>query len=392
VVDALRGSALLGLFLLHTVEHFEFGRYPTGSPDWLRALDTQTTGTAYFLFGGKAYAIFAMMFGLSFFLIIDRAAQRGVDFRGRFLWRLCVLTAIGYVVGIVYCGEILTMLAIFGLPLVFLYKTPTRVLGWLSVLLLLQLPFLWQIGRMFVESGYAPAPFRTGSYYRALSPVFANEGFLAVCRANVWTGVMARWTWSIENGRYLQMLGLFIWGLLLGRSRLFENPAVSGRVARRALGWGAVAFAVLYGAKLSVDSWGLKGMQLSVARRLMASYCDLAQMTVWAGGFVLLYQYAKARSALRLLAPYGRTSLSCYVSQGVIGVILFYDFGFGLFRHWGQFYSMLYGVGFFVAQCAAAHLWLKHFHYGPLEWFWRSATQLSFSTPFRKRAIRAVAA
>jgi uncharacterized protein len=75
------------------------------------------------------------------------------------------------------------------------------------------------------------------------------------------------------------------------------------------------------------------------------------------------------------------------VSQGVIGVIVFYNFGFGLYRHWGVFYSVLYGIGFFLVQCAAAHLWLDHFHYGPLEWLWRSATQLSLKTPFRRRAV-----
>ena len=387
IVDALRGSALLGLFLLHTVEHFDFLRYPETSPAWLGALNEGTKATAFFLFGGKAYAIFAMMFGLSFFLIIDRAARRGVDFRWRFMWRLCVLTAIGYVFGLIYCGEILTMLAIIGLPLVFLYKVQTRVLVCLSVLLLLQLPFVWQAARLSFEPAYVPTQLRAGGYYRVLGSVFANEGFFEVCKANAWTGVLARWTWSIANGRYLQMMGLFIWGLLIGRSRLFENPEACARVAKRVFTCGVIAFAVLYYAKLTVNTWPLPDAQRGVVKRLVFSYCDLAQMTVWASGFVLLYQYTKARNALRLLAPFGRMSLSCYVSQSVIGVVLFYNFGFGLFRQWGEFYSILYGVGFFVLQCALAHAWMRRFHYGPLEWLWRSLTQLSFSSPLRKREI-----
>ena len=32
VIDALRGSALLGLFLLHTVEHFDMGHGPASVP------------------------------------------------------------------------------------------------------------------------------------------------------------------------------------------------------------------------------------------------------------------------------------------------------------------------------------------------------------------------
>ena len=386
IVDALRGSALLGLFLLHAVEHFEFGRYPENSPAWLHALDLKTTDMAYFLFGGKAYAIFAMMFGLSFFLIIDRAARKGLDFRWRFMWRCCVLTAIGYVFGILYCGEILTMLAILGLPLVFLYKLPTRVLAWLSVLLLLQLPFIVAVVRLSIEPGYVPFHLNVGGYYRELNAVFGEKGLFDVCKINVWTGVLARWSWSIENGRYLQMLGLFIWGLLVGRSRLFENPEASKRVAKRVFAVGLVAFAVLYYAKLNVNTWPLPDVQRRLVRRLVFSYCDLAQMTIWASGFVLLYYYTKAKGVLNLLAPYGRTSLTCYVSQSLVGMLLFYHFGFGLFRQWGQFYSILYGVGFFVLQCAAAHWWMKHFYYGPLEWFWRCCTQLSFKSPIRRRA------
>lgn len=385
-IDALRGSALLGLFLLHAVEHFEFSVYPPDAPAWLATLNKQTTAIAYFLFGGKAYAIFAMMFGVSFFIIIDRAAQRGVDFRGRFLWRLCVLAISGYLFGLLYCGEILSMLAILGLPLVFLYKTPTRLLVSLSALLLLQIPFLWQLAMTLIEPGYAPLKLGVGGFYRKLYPVFEHGGLWEVCKVNTWTGVLARYSWSIENGRYLQMCGLFIWGLLLGRSRIFENPQALARLAWRTFIIGGVAFAALYLAQTSLSSWGLPKVQQGILKKLFSSYANLAQMTVWAGGFVLLYQLTRAGKTLALLIPFGRTSLTCYVVQNAIGVVLFYHFGAGLFRQWGQFYSVLYGIVFFALQLPVMHLWLRHFHYGPFEWLWRSLTMLSFKTPFRKRA------
>ena len=201
IVDALRGSALLGLFLLHCVEHFEFGAYPENRPDWLLALDHGARDVAFFLFAGKAYAIFAMMFGLSFFLILDRAARRGLDFRGRFVWRLCVLTAIGYVFGVFYCGEILTLLAILGLPLALLYRVPMRWLVGLSIVFLIQPVFLWQLGHALLDPAYAPARLDVWSYYKQLGAVFSQEGLLEVLKVNLWTGVQARWSWSIENGR-----------------------------------------------------------------------------------------------------------------------------------------------------------------------------------------------
>jgi uncharacterized protein len=61
--DVLRGYALMGLFLIHMVEYYEvYWRQPT--PGWVN------TGT-FFMFGGKAYAMFALLFGVSFFIIMN---------------------------------------------------------------------------------------------------------------------------------------------------------------------------------------------------------------------------------------------------------------------------------------------------------------------------------
>lgn len=43
------------------------------------------------------YAIFAMLFGLSFFIQHDNQAQKGVDFRPRFLWRMILLMGAAFI-------------------------------------------------------------------------------------------------------------------------------------------------------------------------------------------------------------------------------------------------------------------------------------------------------
>jgi uncharacterized protein len=384
LIDALRGSALLGLFLLHAVEHFDFSQYPQSPSVWLATLNQQTKAAAFFLFGGKAYAIFAMMFGVSFSFIIERAARRGLDSRGRFAWRLCVLAVVGYLFGLIYCGEILTMLAVLGLPLVFLHKVSTRALLAISGLLLLQIPFLWQFAMACVDPAYKPLRLGVGGYYREMYQVFGNAGFPEVVKVNAWTSLVGRSAWAIENGRYLQMFGLFIWGLLLGRSRVFEDRSASKRLAIRALCAGLALAVVFHLLKSGLPSWDVSKVQRSILNNLFSSYLNLAQMDVWVAGFVLLYRSSALRRCFNLLVPFGRTSLTCYVAQNVIGVILFYNFGAGLFRHWGQFYSLLYGLAFAVVQIALTHVWLRHFNYGPLEWLWRCLTLLSFRTPFRK--------
>jgi uncharacterized protein len=392
IIDALRGSALLGILLLHAMGHFDFARYPQNPPEWLRTLNLQTRDTVNLLFHSKSYAVFALLFGFSFFVILDRAERRGVDFRWRFLWRLGVLAIIGYVHSLIYCGDILIIIAVLGLPLAFLYRANTRVLAVLAILLALQLPALWQVGRILFDSGYVAPPFRPGRYYGDLFEVYANGGFLDMLRLNAWTAHRAGYWWWFETGRWLQMPALFIAGLLLGRSRVFENPERYSRLARRLIGPAVIAFAASYYAQNHLAAWGWTDNPLRLARNLLSIYGNLAEMLVWVSGFVLLYHYTRVRGALRLLIPYGRMSLTCYVTGGIVGVLVFYNFGFGMFRHWGPFYSVLYGAGFFAVHLAAAHGWMKRFRYGPLEWLWRCTTLMTFKIPLRKRENKPFAA
>jgi len=71
VVDALRGFAIVSIMLLHNLEHFDFYFFPQNLPVWMKALDKNIWDTMFFLFSGKSYAIFALLFGLTFFIQSD---------------------------------------------------------------------------------------------------------------------------------------------------------------------------------------------------------------------------------------------------------------------------------------------------------------------------------
>ena len=91
VVDALRGIAVLAIMLVHNLEHFVFSVYPENQPAWLAALDQGVFNAVFTLFAGKAYAIFSLLFGFTFFLQMDGQRKKGKDFGWRFLWRLVLL-------------------------------------------------------------------------------------------------------------------------------------------------------------------------------------------------------------------------------------------------------------------------------------------------------------
>ena len=113
VADALRGLAVAGIILYHSVEHFNMydGNiahvYTLGCDDWM-------ADVLALLLSGKMYGIFALLFGLSFFIMNDNQQQRGNCFSGRFAWRMFLLAMLGIVNTAFFDGDILFSYAIYG--------------------------------------------------------------------------------------------------------------------------------------------------------------------------------------------------------------------------------------------------------------------------------------
>lgn len=384
MIDALRGTALLGILLIHSVEHWDFYSNPINDPQWLQGYNKATFETAFFLFGGKAYAIFAMMFGVSFSIILNSWSKQGINFRGRFIWRVSILAAFGYLHGLIYCGDILLTISLLAIPLVFLYKLSNRWLFIISILVLIQIPTIIQAFQVLFIEGFQPKQPLHWSIWGNLQPVFANGSFLDVVKTNAYHGQTMRLLWVYECGRYLQMFGLFIIGVLIGRFHLFEDINKGIRISRIILIAGIAGFILFYPIKTHLESWGLKDLRLYYVDNLVSAYCNLAQTAIWASGFYLLYQWHWLQKLFNLLIPYGRMSLSCYVTQALIGIPLFYGYGFALYKVLGSFYSIFVGIGIFIFQLVIARIWLKYYLYGPLEWVWRAFTFRTFTIPFRK--------
>ena len=91
VVDALRGFAVMAIILVHNLEHFIFPVYPETTSFWLSAIDNGIFEGVFALFAGKAYAIFALLFGFTFHIQYSNRQRDGKDFGWRFLWRLVLL-------------------------------------------------------------------------------------------------------------------------------------------------------------------------------------------------------------------------------------------------------------------------------------------------------------
>ncbi|HEX2585960.1 MAG TPA: heparan-alpha-glucosaminide N-acetyltransferase domain-containing protein [Steroidobacteraceae bacterium] len=239
LIDALRGYALMGLFLVHMVEYYEVLWY--SPPEVLHPI----TKWMFNLFGGKAYAMFGMLFGVSFYIIMQRNTERGVDFRLRFLWRLMLLLMLGYLHGLVYCGEVLQILAIAGLLLVPLWFAPSWLLLTISVALLLQVSAFGFMAWITTHPALYQHPFYV-AVQKVVYPFYAHGNFAEVIAANAIGGTQAKWLFMLESGRFANIVGLSLLGFWLAKNEFFTNTQRFGKLYLRLLFCFAALAALCY--------------------------------------------------------------------------------------------------------------------------------------------------
>jgi uncharacterized protein len=375
VIDCLRGFALFGLFIVHMVEYFELFWH---APEWGWVHDT-----VFFLFGGKAYAIFALLFGLSFFIIMDNQARRGVDFRGRFAWRLALLLAMGYLHGLLYSGDILQVLALSGFLLVLIYPLGNRWILAIAALLLLQGPLLALL--LMIATGVkAPAEPLHWSLMGETFAIYANGSFAEVFQRNVFWGQLGKWAFMVESGRIWNVIGLFLVGFVLGRLRFFENYRERLPLLFAAFGAGLLLLSVVHVSQALVSSSSLPEAVAALGAEILQHYVNNLLTILGVMLFLLVYEIRWMKAPMNWLAPCGRMSLTVYVTQSLYGVPLFYGFGLGLYTGFGQVNALLLGLALWCVQMLIAHAWMKRYYYGPFEWLWRAGTYLSTDVPWRR--------
>jgi uncharacterized protein len=90
--------------------------------------------------------------------------------------------------------------------------------------------------------------------------------------------------------------------------------------------------------------------------------------------FILTFQKVRGARFFSHFIPYGRTALTNYVLQSVIGTAIFYGWGLGLLGEIRNIHTFSIAFGIIVLQIVVSKWWLSQFRYGPLEWIWRMLT------------------
>ena len=376
VADILRGIAIGGIVLIHFIEHLNFYLFPESSSDFMASLNQSVWDTIFFLLAGKMYAIFSMLFGLSFFIQHDNQAQQGVDFRPRFLWRMVLLMLFGLFDLLFYNGDILTVYAVCGVLVVPFIRASNRVVVAATILFALQPIEITYIIMGLLDPQTTSLNLGSSELFEAILPAQAEGSWLDVAVRGIKNGFPVNFAWAIEHGRMTQTIFLFLLGIYIGRRRLFYNEGDNLQTWKRVLVGSLCGFALLYPLyKFVPDMVDIACVRESLTV-MLNMWKNLAMMLLYVSAVVLLYYRTSARNWLIKIAPYGKMSLTNYLSQSIIGGFVFYNWGLGLYKYSGHTASLLLGALCILLQYLFCRWWLSRHSHGPFEGIWRKLTWL----------------
>jgi len=390
-VDVLRGFALLGILLAHMIFWYAGGPLPEGFyKSYMDVLSIISMGTYALFINSKFFAIFSFLFGLSFYIQINSLSKNNRSPALRFAWRLFLLGIIGVIHHAIWRADILSIYVPLGFILLLMRNLSDKTLLIIGGACVLNLPTkFFEIISIVVQgtSQFIPDNFvAEGKRYLA---TMNTQSISQMMIDNLYF-MKEKYEYQLSSGRLFITLGFFLLGMLAGRRRWFadlENHLDGFKAVWKKAG------------KTFLITAGI-GIAFGMALEFLDIKSEEHPWVRWYGGGImdvinaslavlyicwlpLLMQKAKWHKRLAVLAPVGKMALTSYLMQTLFGVSLFFGVGFGLLLDTSPALNIVIGIAIFAAQVQFCRFWLAHFHYGPVEWLWRSATYLKWQ-PLRK--------
>ncbi len=384
-IDALRGFALFGIIMTHMFEGYLASMTPPHFLGFniLHPIDSFSQVVIQNLFVGKFYAIFSMLFGLSFYLILDQKKGSGSL---KFIWRLVLLFLIGLIHHIHYRGDFLTVYAVFGFALVLFRKVPDKIILILGLFLAFNGPSIVTNSVSLIQksrqesvqiiketknialNNSADNPVTQANAYFDL--ILKGE-YRKLLLSNITTGFYNKYNYLKFSGRLWVIPGLFLLGLWIGRKKWHQQidkiPLVK-----------IISVSALIGIPLTLISYYFSLPSNSEFIRFVASIAkDASNIFMPLLYIVVLLSFFKLNVTNKFasqLIPVGKMGLTTYVLQSAFGIFIFYGYGLGLLLKLSGTAALGLALSFFLIQILFSKWWFSNYRFGPLEWLWRSGT------------------
>jgi len=379
VIDALRGFAILGILLANIMSYSGFKFLPL---DEIKQLPSFNTDLLIYKLNAifvdtKFYTIFSLLFGIGFYFQFNKNRDNQHDFMRVYYRRLIFLMIFGLIHMFFWSGDILFIYAITAFVFVQFRNLDPKKMLIISAISFVA-PLFIDIVMLLVNPGYmVPTTKLALKTYVDLSPTdiqntFTTGSFIDMLHLN-FHNLKWRWFDLLPSGRFFKVFAFFILGFYLMSSKYFLTKAFSKKLLLfyliAGLGLNFIAKFLLKGSMAQFPSdWN------DILYKVLFSFGQVNLAFAYISILTMAYSSDLGKKLMVGLKYVGRMSFSSYLSHTIIGIVLFYPYGFGLFNKYSLWQIELMAVGIYILQVLFAKIWLKHFSFGPLEWLWRCLT------------------
>jgi uncharacterized protein len=370
-LDVLRGFALLGVLI---------GNMVLFTGDFVMrdvsrsAADKVVTVLIEIFVDSKAQTLLCFLFGFGFAIQLLRAQARDEAVLGVYLRRVIVLFGFGFAhVALLWWGDVTWTYAVAAIGLLALYRTPTKVQVIVAAIVIFVPVLVFSIpaARLWML-GVFMTPQELGAHFQHIVAVIERPDRVGL----VWEHLVfaAAFSAQVWGWYFVWLVGRFLLGYVAGTKRWFERDGADHLVVFRRMLWGFVPGA-MWAAWQVVQALGLVAnyefeLPLRLAIRALFELALLGMVFGYVGVVVLLMQIPRWRRLLMIIAPAGRMPLTTYIVQSAVATTLMYGWGLGWYGMGPATYVPL-ALGIYAVQIGIAHVWLRYFRFGPLEWLWR---------------------
>lgn len=348
-------------------------------------VDLAAWAITFVLVEGKMRGLFALLFGASLLLVVERADASGQNAAAIHLRRMATLFAIGCAhLYLLWWGDILNQYALIGV-VAFLFAaapTPLLVAAGIAGVAVAALD-----GAALTLSAYAAAPQTSAAQvatWTALStgwgvpPAHDLAAEIAAFRGDWLQGVAWRWdrtadpfTTVLRDGA--ETLGYMLLGMAAYRSGLLTLRLPPRRY--RLITLATIPAGVAIHLWLAAATWqsGFDLRRVLLASMLVSPLVRPAMVLGYAALLLLAFRPDGALS--RHVTAAGRMALSNYLGTSLLMTFLFDGWGLAQFAYWPRGTLYLLVPFAWAAMLLASTWWLRRFAYGPAEWLWRAVAR-----------------
>ncbi|WP_184081123.1 DUF418 domain-containing protein [Sphingobium subterraneum] len=404
-IDIARGFAVMGILTMNIIA-FALPEAAYGNPRaWggTSVADIVAWAVSFVLFDGKMRGLFSMLFGASMLIVMDRAEMTGGDGRKAQAARATVLFLIGiahYL--LLWWGDILALYAVVGMiAMLCAGKQPIELvklafLAFAVHFVIVMIPAIAAHHGHYAAS-HPGATHASITHYSALleglsapgSPSIAEEvtrmrGSFAGIAGYKLEHIVG---WALGGFQYL-MLDTFGF-MLLGMAMLKGGFLTGGWPAQQYWQTARHCFLIGLPPMIGLAIWAIASgfdTVTTFGAVFAWSFPFRIPLTVgWAALILWIAVRYSASAGLARIGAVGRLALSNYLGTSLLMTALFYGWGLGLFGMVGR--AELYAVvgAVWALMLLWSPLWLRAFHFGPVEWVWRSVAQRRM-LPMRRTA------